>query len=32
MKYELHFESDGSPITVRRIRQSSPTIRHLPFN
>jgi hypothetical protein len=25
-KYELHFESDGSPIIVRRIRQSAPTI------
>jgi hypothetical protein len=27
-KYELHFESDGLPITVRRVRQSEPTIRH----
>jgi hypothetical protein len=26
-KYELQFESDGSPITVRRVRQSPPTIR-----
>lgn len=25
-KYELHFESDGSPIIMRRIRQSAPTI------
>ena len=31
-KYELHFESDGSPITVRRIRPSAPTIRYHPFN
>ena len=26
-KYELRFESDGSPITVRRVRPSAPTIR-----
>ena len=26
-KYELRFESDGSPITVRRVNPSSPTIR-----
>jgi hypothetical protein len=26
-KYELQFESDGSPITVRRVRPSPPTIR-----
>ncbi len=26
-KYELHFESDGSPITIRRVRPSPPTIR-----
>lgn len=26
-KYELRFESDGSPIVVRRINQSAPTIR-----
>ena len=26
--YELQFESDGLPITVRRIRPSPPTIRH----
>ena len=28
-KYELRFESDGSPITVRRVRSSPPTIRQL---
>jgi hypothetical protein len=28
-KYDLHFESDGSPITVRRVRPSAPTIRQL---
>jgi hypothetical protein len=27
-KYELQFESDGLPITVRRVRLSPPTIRH----
>ena len=26
-KYELRFESDGSPITLRRVRPSAPTIR-----
>jgi hypothetical protein len=26
-KYELKFESDGTPITLRRIRMSAPTIR-----
>ena len=26
-KYELTFESDGTPITLRRIRSSAPTIR-----
>jgi len=26
-RYELRFESDGSPITVRRINPSAPTIR-----
>ena len=31
-KYELHFVSDGSPITVRKVRQSAPTIRQHPFN
>lgn len=31
-KYELYFESDGLPITVRRVRQSEPTIRQHPFN
>lgn len=29
-KYELRFESDGSPITVRRVRLSPPTIRERP--
>ncbi len=27
-KYELRFESDGSPITVRRVNPSPPTIRN----
>ncbi len=26
-KYELKFESDGSPITIRRVKPSPPTIR-----
>jgi hypothetical protein len=26
-RYEMRFESDGSPITVRRVRPSAPTIR-----
>jgi hypothetical protein len=26
-KYELTFESDGTPITLRRVRPSPPTIR-----
>jgi hypothetical protein len=26
-RYDLRFESDGSPITVRRVNPSSPTIR-----
>ncbi|HLX16626.1 MAG TPA: hypothetical protein VKS24_15650 [Bradyrhizobium sp.] len=26
-RYEMHFESDGSPITVRRVRPGPPTIR-----
>jgi hypothetical protein len=30
-KYELQFVSDGLPITLRRVRQSEPTIRHHPF-
>ena len=30
-KYELRFESDGSPIILRRVRQSPPTIRQHPF-
>ena len=29
-KYELRFEFDGSPITVRRVRLSPPTIREHP--
>jgi hypothetical protein len=29
--YELQFESDGGPITVRRISRSAPTIRQVPF-
>ena len=31
-QYQLLFESDGSPITVRRVRQSAPTIRQDPYN
>jgi hypothetical protein len=30
-QYQLQFESDGSPITVRRVRQSAPTIRQDPY-
>ncbi len=30
--YELQFESDGSPITLRRVRQTTPTIRQDPFH
>jgi hypothetical protein len=29
--YQLKFESDGSPITVRRVRMSAPTIRKDPY-
>ena len=29
--YELRFESDGSPITIRRVRLSAPTIRQDPY-
>jgi len=29
--YHLQFESDGTPITLRRIRQSAPTIRQDPY-
>lgn len=29
--YRLQFESDGSPITIRRVRQSEPTIRQDPY-
>lgn len=28
-KYELRFESDGAPITLRRVKPSPPTIRQL---
>ena len=31
-QYQLQFESDGSPITVRRVRQSAPTIRQDPYH
>jgi hypothetical protein len=31
-KYQLQFESDGTPITVRRVRPSAPSIRGSPFN
>jgi hypothetical protein len=30
-RYELVFESDGSPIILRRVRQSKPTIKQEPF-
>jgi len=30
-KYELTFESDGTPITLRRVRMSPPTIRQDPY-
>ena len=30
-KYELSFESDGAPITLRRVRMSPPTIRQDPY-
>ena len=29
--YQLQFESDGSPITIRRVRASEPTIRQDPY-
>jgi hypothetical protein len=29
--YQLQFESDGTPITVRRVRLSAPTIRRDPY-
>ena len=29
--YQLQFQSDGSPITVRRIRASEPTIKQDPY-
>ncbi len=31
-KYELQFESDGSPTIVRRVRQSAPSILQQPFD
>lgn len=30
-QYQLKFESDGTPITVRRVRSSAPTIRQDPY-
>lgn len=30
-QYQLQFESDGTPITVRRVRMSAPTIRQDPY-
>jgi hypothetical protein len=30
-KYELQFQSDGSPITLRRVRQTRPNIKGDPF-
>jgi hypothetical protein len=30
-KYELQFQSDGSPITLRRVRQTKPNIKGDPF-
>jgi hypothetical protein len=30
-QYKLQFESDGSPITIRRVRTSAPTIRQDPY-
>ena len=30
-KYELQFQSDGTPITLRRVRQTRPTIKGDPF-
>jgi hypothetical protein len=29
--YQLRFESDGSPITIRRVRASEPTIKQDPY-
>ncbi len=29
--YQFQFESDGSPITIRRVRQSAPTIKQDPY-
>lgn len=30
-RYELQFQSDGSPITLRRVRQTRPSIKEYPF-
>jgi hypothetical protein len=30
-QYRLQFESDGTPVTVRRVRSSAPTIRGNPY-
>jgi len=30
-QYQLQFVSDGSPIIVRRVRTSAPTIRRDPY-
>jgi hypothetical protein len=30
-QYQLQFVSDGTPITVRRVRSGAPTIRHDPY-
>jgi hypothetical protein len=30
-KYELQFQSDGLPITLRRVRQTKPSIKEYPF-
>ena len=30
-KYRLQFESDGAPLTLRRVRTSAPTIRQDPY-
>jgi len=29
-RYQLQFESGGTPVTVRRVRMSAPTIRQDP--
>ena len=30
-QYRLEFESDGAPLTLRRVRASAPTIRQVPY-